>query len=171
METALQNVCRAGQLRASYENYEIWCLEKCRPTRDKLKKRHILCLAWCVYLFIDLCISFIFIYLFNHSFNLLFIHVFILFTCLFVRSRHYSLIHLLIDWFNGWLVISSPVNTELINFTKEKSTLGRPSGRDVRVTTELMYGLGTCRCGLVAAGWYSPASDRLGSLGPNFTGI
>ena len=86
-----------------------------------------------MYLFMDLCISFIFIYLFiyllNNSFNLLFIYVFILFTCLFVLSLHYSLIHLLIDSFNGWLLVISPVNTEIINSTKEKSALGRPSGK------------------------------------------
>ena len=53
-----------------------------------------------MYLFMDLCISFIFIYLLNNSFNLLFIYVFILFTFLFVLSLDYSLIHLLIDSFN-----------------------------------------------------------------------
>ena len=82
-----------------------------------------------MYLFMDLCISFIFVYLLNNSFNLLFIYAFILFTCLFVLSLHYSLIHLLIDSFNVWLLIISPVSTEIINSTKEKSALGRPSGK------------------------------------------
>jgi hypothetical protein len=86
------------------------------------------CLAWCVYIFIDFCITFIlylFIHLLNHSFNRLFICLlFTLLTCLFVRSLHYSLIHLLIQW----LTIRSHVSTELINSTKEKSALGRLSG-------------------------------------------
>jgi len=82
-----------------------------------------------VYLFVDLCILFIFIYWIIYSFFYLCIYFIYLFIRSFVRSLHYSLTHLLIYWFNGWLLISSPINTELINFTKEKSALGRPSGR------------------------------------------
>jgi hypothetical protein len=114
-ETALQNVWRAGQTRANYANYEIRYLEKCRPTRDKFKKRHILCRAWCICLYIY--VFHIYIYLLSHSFSLLFIYFILLFIRSFVRpfaSLLYSLIHLLVDWFNGWLLISSPVNTELI---------------------------------------------------------
>lgn len=108
-ETALQNACRAGQIRANYENYETWCLEKVDLTQDTFKRKKKTYIMPCL-----MCV-----------FVCRFMYLFYLFVYSFVRFT----IHLLLDWFNGWLLISSPINTELINFTKEKSALGRPSGR------------------------------------------
>ena len=81
----------------------------------------------CVFVYKFVC--FVYLYLFIESFIQSFIYLCIYFIYLFIRSFHCSLNNLLIDWFNGWLLISSPINTELINSTKEKSALGRPSGR------------------------------------------
>ena len=83
-----------------------------------------------IYFVYHLCI---YVYLLNHSFNLLFVYLCIYFIYFFIHSfvlsLHCSTIHLLIDRFNCGLLISSPVNTELFNSTKEKCALGRPSGR------------------------------------------